>query len=401
MPLTDAQLRNLTEPGKHADGFGLYLELTKAGGRYWRMKYRYGGKEKRLAFGVYPGVSLKDARDLAAKARQVLKDGSDPGELRRADKAKTAFETVNTLEAVARDWMKHQAARWDTETAGRICATLENDIFKTLGSRPLAAIKPGEIMEAVKKIEARGAADQAGRVLQRVKAVYRWAVIHERIDANPMLDLVPSEVLKPRTVQHRAAMTDKELPEFLPKLSAYEGDPTTVHGLRFMILTATRPGETRGALWAEFDLDAALWVIPAERMKMRTEHRVPLSAQAVEILRFMQTLSGDCALVFPSPVYRSKPLSENTFNSALARMGYKYTATAHGFRALFSTVANENNWNPDVIERQLAHKEANEIRAAYHRSTYLKDRERLMQWWADYLDGRKAGNVIQMPQRAA
>lgn len=401
MPLTDAQLRNLTEPGKHSDGFGLYLELTKAGGRYWRMKYRYGGKEKRLAFGVYPGVGLKDARELAAKARQSLKDGIDPGELRRADKAKTAFETVNTLEAVARDWMKHQAARWDTETAGRIRATLENDIFKTLGSRPLAAIKPGEIMAAVKKIEARGAADQAGRVLQRVKAVYRWAVIHERIEANPMLDLVPSEVLKPRTVQHRAAMTDKELPEFLPKLAAYEGDPTTINGLRFMILTATRPGETRGALWAEFDLDAALWVIPAERMKMRTEHRVPLSTQAVEILQFMKTLSGDCALVFPSPVYRSKPLSENTFNSALARMGYKYTATAHGFRALFSTVANECGWNPDVIERQLAHKEANEIRAAYHRSTYLKDRERLMQWWADYLDGRKSGNVIQMPQRAA
>ncbi len=401
MPLTDAQLRNLTEPGKHSDGFGLYLELTKAGGRYWRMKYRYGGKEKRLAFGVYPGVGLKDARELATKARQSLQDGIDPGELRRADKAKTAFETVNTLEAVARDWMKHQAARWDTETAGRIRATLENDIFKTLGSRPLAAIKPGEIMAAVKKIEARGAADQAGRVLQRVKAVYRWAVIHERIEANPMLDLVPSEVLKPRTVQHRAAMTDKELPEFLPKLAAYEGDPTTINGLRFMILTATRPGETRGALWAEFDLDAALWVIPAERMKMRTEHRVPLSTQAVEILQFMKTLSGDCALVFPSPVYRSKPLSENTFNSALARMGYKYTATAHGFRALFSTVANECGWNPDVIERQLAHKEANEIRAAYHRSTYLKDRERLMQWWADYLDGRKAGNVIQMPQRAA
>ena len=401
MPLTDAQLRNLTEPGKHSDGFGLYLELTKAGGRYWRMKYRYGGKEKRLAFGVYPGVGLKDARELATKARQSLQDGIDPGELRRADKAKTAFETVNTLEAVARDWMKHQAARWDTETAGRIRATLENDIFKTLGSRPLAAIKPGEIMAAVKKIEARGAADQAGRVLQRVKAVYRWAVIHERIEANPMLDLVPSEVLKPRTVQHRAAMTDKELPEFLPKLAAYEGDPTTINGLRFMILTATRPGETRGALWAEFDLDAALWVIPAERMKMRTEHRVPLSTQAVEILQFMKTLSGDCALVFPSPVYRSKPLSENTFNSALARMGYKYTATAHGFRALFSTVANECGWNPDVIERQLAHKEANEIRAAYHRSTYLKDRERLMQWWADYLDGRKSGNVIQMPQRAA
>jgi integrase len=401
MKLTDAQLRNLTEPGKHSDGFGLYLELTKAGGRYWRMKYRYGGKEKRLAFGVYPGVGLKDARELATKARQVLKDGGDPGEMRRADKAKTVHETANTLEAVSRDWMAHQASRWDTETAGRIRASLEADIFKPLGARPLASIKPGEVMAAVKKIEARGAADQAGRVLQRVKAVYRWAMIHERIETNPMLDLVPSEILKPREVQHRAAMEDKELPVFLAKLAAYDGDPHTRHALNLLILTATRPGETRGALWAEFDLDAALWIIPAERMKMRTEHRVPLSTQAVEVLRTMQAFSGGRALVFPSPYYPSKPLSENTFNSALARMGYKNTATAHGFRALFSTVANECGWNPDVIERQLAHKEANEIRAAYHRSTYLADRQRLMQWWADYLDGRKAGNVVKMPQRAA
>jgi len=256
-------------------------------------------------------------------------------------------------------------------------------------------------MAAVKKIEARGASDQAGRVLQRVKAVYRWAMIHERIDSNPMLDLMRAEILKPHTVQHRAAMADKELPVFLAKLAAYDGDPHTKLALRLLILTATRPGETRGAMWAEFDLDAALWIIPAERMKMKIEHRVPLSTQAVDVLRQMHTLSGGGALVFPSPVYRSKCLSENTFNSALARMGYKYTATAHGFRSLFSTVANECGWNPDVIERQLAHKEANEVRAAYHRSTYLADRERLMQWWADYLDGRKAGNVVKMPQRAA
>lgn len=401
MALTDAQLRNLTEPGRHFDGGGLYLELTKAGGKYWRLKYRYGGKEKLLAFGVYPAVSLKAARDQASEARKVLSDGGDPGELRKAEKAKAVHESINTLEAVSRDWMKHQAARWDVETAGRIRASLEADIFKPLGARPLASIKPGEIMEAVKKIETRGASDQAGRVLQRVKAVYRWAVIHERIQTNPMLDLVPSEILQPRQVQHRAAMTDKELPEFLAKLAAYDGDPNTVHALRLLILTATRPGETRGARWAEFDLDAAMWIIPAERMKMRTEHRVPLSTQALDVLRTMQTLSGGRELVFPSPYYPSKPLSENTFNSALARMGYKNTATAHGFRAMFSTIANECGWNPDVIERQLAHKEANEIRAAYHRSTYLQDREKLMQWWGDYLDGRKAGNVVKMPQRAA
>lgn len=256
-------------------------------------------------------------------------------------------------------------------------------------------------MAVVKKIEARGAGDQAGRVLQRIKAVYRWAVTHERIESNPMLDLVPSEILKPRQVNHRAALSDRDLPEFLSKLDAYEGDPHTVNALRLLMLTASRPGEVRGARWAEFDQDAALWIIPAERMKMRTEHRVPLSRQALDVLRTMQGLSGGRDLVFPSPFYPSKPLSENTFNSALARMGFKNVATAHGFRALFSTVANESGWNPDVIERQLAHKERNEVRAAYHRSTYLQDRQRLMQWWADYLDGRKAGNVVHLPQRAA
>ena len=401
MKLTDAKLRNLTEPGKHFDGGGLYLELTPAGGRYWRLKYRHGGKEKRLAFGVYPAVSLKDARDRAADARKLMQGGDDPGALRKTDKAKAAHEASNTLEAAARDWLAHQSARWAPVTLARIVASLEADIFPELGARPMASVKPGEVMAAIKKIEARGAGDQAGRVLQRVKSVYRWAVTHERIESNPMLDLVLSEILKPREVNHRAAMPDRELPEFLRKLDAYEGDPHTVQGLRLLMLTATRPGEVRGARWAEFDLDAALWVIPPERMKMRHEHRVPLSLQAVDVLRTMQRLSGSGELVFPSPFYPSQPLSENTFNSALARMGYKNTATAHGFRALFSTVANEVGWNPDVIERQLAHKEQNSVRAAYHRSTYMAERIKLMQWWADYLGGRKAGNVVKLPQRAA
>lgn len=401
MTLTDAKLRTLTTPGKHFDGAGLYLELTPAGGRYWRLKYRHSGKEKRLAFGVYPAVSLKDARDLAVNARKVLQAGGDPGEQRKTDKAQAAHEAVNTLEAVARDWLAHQGSRWAPVTLGRISASLEADIFPTLGSRPLASIKPGEVMAAVKRVEARGAADVAGRVLQRVKAVYRWAVTHERIDTNPMLDLVPSEILKPRQVTHRAAMPDSDLPEFLPKLDAYVGDLQTQQALRFVMLTATRPGEVRGAVWAEFDLDAALWVIPAERMKMRQEHRVPLSTQAIAVLHTMQPLSGDGVLVFPSPSYRSKPLSENTLNSALTRMGYKGSATAHGFRALFSTVANECGWKPDVIERQLAHVERNKVRAAYHRSTYMEDRAKLMQWWADYLDGRKGGNIIHLHRRAA
>lgn len=405
MKLTDAKLRNLAEPGKHFDGAGLYLDLTKAGGRYWRLKYRFEGKEKLLALGVYPAVSLREAREQAAAARMALQAGDDPGALRKADKAKTAHEIANTLGAVAQDWMAHQSSRWGEETRERIRASLVADIFPTLGARPLAAVQPGEVMAAIKRIEARGAGDMAGRVLQRVKSIYRWAVVHGRLESNPMLDLMPAEILKPRAVQHRAALPVQEVPRFLELLDAYESGSYTAQALRLLMLTATRPGEVRGAVWSEFDLEAALWVIPAERMKMREEHRVPLSRQALALLRTLEPLRIDSAsapgLVFPSPSYRSKPLSENTLNSAMARMGYKGSATAHGFRALFSTVANEAGWDADVIERQLAHKERNKIRAAYHRSSYMKDRTKLMQWWADYLDGRRAGNVVPFPQRTA
>jgi integrase len=258
-------------------------------------------------------------------------------------------------------------------------------------------------MKAVQKIEARGAGDQAARVLQRIKQVYRWAVTHERIESNPMLDLVPGEILKPREVTHRAALSDRDLSGFLVKLDAYHGDPTTVQALRLLLLTTTRPGEVRGARWSEFHPAEALWIIPADRMKMREEHRVPLSRQALQVLEAMRPISGERELVFPSPFYPSKPLSENTFNSALARMGYKNTATAHGFRALFSTVMNEHDRSlRDVIERQLAHKERDQVRAAYHRSTYLKDRADLLQWWADYLDAKaKGAEVIQLDEHRA
>lgn len=403
MKLTDAKLRTLTKPGKHSDGEGLYLELTPAGGRYWRMKYRHGGKEKRLSFGVYPGVSLKDARDKAQAARKLLQAGEDPGEAKKAAKAQTVFEAANTLQAVAAEWLAHQSDRWEPATKARVSASLEADIFPVLGARPLASIRPSEIMKAVQKIEARGAGDQAARVLQRIKQVYRWAVTHERIEANQMLDLVPAEILKPREVKHRAAMSDRELPQFLAKLNAYDGDPNTVQALRLLLLTTTRPGEVRGARWAEFDTENAVWIIPADRMKMRQEHRVPLSRQALQVLANMRPISGGRELVFPSPYYPSKPLSENTFNSALARMGYKNTATAHGFRALFSTVTNEHDRTMrDVIERQLAHKERDQVRAAYHRSTYLKDRADLLQWWADYLDAKaKGAEVIDLATHRA
>lgn len=395
MKLTDAKLRALNQAGKHFDGGGLYLEFTAAGGRYWRLKYRYAGKEKRLALGVYPAVTLRDARAGATAARQQLAAGLDPGAERKTAKARATHEAVNTLDAVTRDWLTHQAGRWSKGTADAIRQSLESNVLPRLGHRPMASIRPREVKQVVKAIEARGSADMAGRVLQRLKAIFRWAVTHERIESNPMLDLVPSEILRPREVQHRAALAERDLAEFLPKLDAYAGDPTTAAALRFLILTATRPGEARGAKWAEIDLEQARWVIPGDRMKMGAEHVVPLSRQALALLRSIQPLTGHRELIFPSPTYPSKPLSENTFNSVLTRLGYKGVATAHGFRALFSTVANECGWDGDVIERQLAHIERNKVRAAYHRSTYTAERARLMQWWADYLDGKRAGaNVV-------
>ena len=401
MKLTDAKLRNLKEAGKHFDGGGLYLEVSATGGRYWRLKYRHGGKENRLSFGVYPEVSLKAARERQVEARAILALGDDPAAAKRDAAAQAQREAAVTFDAVAREWLGHQSGRWTADTLDAIRKSLEAAVLPKIGARPMAHIRPREVMDIVKGIDARGAGETAGRVLQRVKAVFRYAVVHERIDSNPMLDLKPSELLKPRQVRHRAALEDKDLPAFLATLDAYQGDPTTKAALRLLMLTAVRPGELRGARWAEIDTDAAEWRIPAERMKMKAPHVVPLSPAALAVLAGMKPISGAGELVFPSPFYPGKILSENTLNSALARMGYKGEHTAHGFRALFSTVANECGHDGDVIERQLAHVERNDVRAAYHRATYLQDRARLMTWWADYLEGRKGGRVVPIGRKAA
>jgi integrase len=392
--LSDAKLRTLATPGRHFDGGGLYLEVTPAGGRYWRMKYRYGGKEKRLAFGVYPEVSLKEARERRDAARRALDRGDDPGELKKAAKAQAVHDAATNFEAVAREWIGHQSGAWTAGHAERIRLTFEADVFPKLGARPLAKIRPRDVAGLVRSIEARGAPEVADRVLQRIKAVYRYALTRELIEANPMLDLKPGELLKPRTVAHRLALSAKDLPDFLERLAKYEGEPTTLHALRLLMLTALRPGELRALRWEWVDERAAEVRIPAEAMKMRTPHVVPLSVQALAVLKAQRQISGTRELVFPSPYYPRAMLSENTLNSALARMGFKGYATAHGFRALFSTTANECGHDADVIERQLAHRERNKVRAAYHRAEYLADRRRLMQWWADFLDGARGGNVV-------
>ncbi|WP_295529182.1 tyrosine-type recombinase/integrase [uncultured Pseudacidovorax sp.] len=385
MPLTDLACRNAKpsdKPRKMADGSGMYLLVNKSG-KYWRWDYRFAGKRFTMAFGVYPEVSLVQARERLQRERKTLSSGVNPMVQKKLSKQAADSDAVNTFEALTKEWLAHQAGRWEAVTLQRTRASLEADVYPVIGALPATSVTPRVVMDLVKGIEKRGASEVAMRVLQRIKSVYRYGVTHMRVDSNPMVDLVPSDILRPRRVQHRPALSKPELPNFVRQLNDYSGDPHTVNGLRLLLLTATRPGEVRGARWSEFDLESRQWRIPAERMKMRSEHVVPLSTQAVEVIEAMRPLSGTRELVFPSPFYPSKPLSENTFNSALARMGYKNCATAHGFRALFSTMANEQGWPPDVIERQLAHVERNQARAAYNRSTYLKQRSEMMQWWAN------------------
>lgn len=373
-----------------SDGDGLYLLLFVKGGAHgWRLDYTMAGKRKTLSLGTFPDVGLAAARRKADEARALVADGIDPSDVRKEAKRieRTPPVEANTFKAVAMAWLDHQAARWEPDTRKNILASLENDVFGALGAKPIATLKARDVLDVILKIEKRGAGDMAGRVLQRVKSVFRFAIVTGLIDTNPTLDLKPMELLKPRRVQHRAALPEAELPEFLASLSAYDGNSTTAMAIRFMMLTAARPGEVRGAEWAE--ITGNLWRIPAERMKMSTEHVIPLSVQALAVLEEMKPHSSMDTLVFPSPYYPGKSLSENTMNSALARMGYKGIATAHGFRALFSTVANEAGWDGDVIERQLAHVQQNQTRAAYHRSTYMAERAKLVQWWADFIDSKR------------
>jgi len=400
MPLTDSKLRTLDKPGKHFDGGGLYLEVTNAGGRYWRLKYRFGGKEKRLAFGVYPEVSLKDARTRRDEARRILDNGADPGAVKREQKERTKADAVNTFKAIALEWIPYAASHararaWTEDHRARTLANLEADVFPYIGERPIASITDDDVKAVIAKLNKRGVAELASRTYQRIGAIFKFAISEKKcITVNPMLNLERGKVVITHEVTPRAALPEKELPAFLGKLAAFEGDPSTKHGLRLLMLTAVRPGGLRGARWDEFDEAAALWRIPAGRMKMRREHVVPLSRQALDALALLKPIARADGLVLPSPYYPNKSISENTFNSALARMGYKGMATAHGFRALFSTIANEAHWNPDAIERQLAHMEGNKIRAAYHRATYTDERKSLMQWWADYLDAQASGAKI-------
>ena len=405
MSLTDVACKNAKCPAdkpraRFADSGGLYLEVTPAGAKHWRWKYRFDGKEKRLAIGSYPSVPLGEARAAREKAKLVLKAGTDPVGAKREAKAAAKVRRDNTFKAVALDWFAH----WkDTKTerhAENVRRRLESDVYKELGALPVADITASKLLAMAKKIEARGALDVAKRMLQTCGQILRYAVANDLIERNPAADVKPADALKPRKKRNFARLDAKEMPELLRKIQVYDGSPYTRMAMQLMSLTFVRTGELIGARWDEIDLDAAEWRIPKERMKMDTPHIVPLSTQAVEVLKCLHEIRGLAGLVFPGERDHDKPMSNNTILGALYRMGYKGRMTGHGFRGVASTILHEQGYRHDVIELQLAHQERDEVSASYNWATYLKERRELMQAWADHLDHLRQGAKI-IPLRAA
>jgi integrase len=403
MPLTDRAIRNAKpgdKPIRLFDGGGMYLEIAPSGGKWWRFKYRFDGKEKRLSLGVFPDVALAAARKRRDEARELIADGKDPGAQRKAAKREAEGRAANSFEAVAREWYAKQSHTWVTTHANDVLRRLEGNLFPEIGDKPIAELEAPDLLAAVQRIEERGARDLAHRVLQVAGQVLRYGIATGRCKRDLSADL--KGALAPHKSKHQAAVTAEELPELLRAIDGYGelGDKLTGYALRLLALTFVRTGELIGAQWQEFDLDAAVWIIPAERMKMKTEHVVPLSRQAVEILRELQAIGGGSRYVFPGR-NPDKPISNNTMLFALYRLGYKGKMTGHGFRAVASTILNEAGFRPDVIERQLAHCERNDIRGAYNRAEYLPERRKMMQQWADMLAAlAKGARVIPLQRRA-
>ena len=401
--ITDVALRKAKpqdKPYKIAAGNGLYLLVKPIGSKLWRWKYRIAGKEKLLALGAYPVVSLQDARQRHGEARQLLAQGQDPSELRKAQKtARVQAEAIasDTFERVARDWMAYREAKGDTAetTASKDRWRLETYLFPHIGQRPITEITAIELRDVLKKVEDAGKHETASRSKITAGQVFRWAVLEGR--ANNDITASLRRLFATPKPTHRATITDpKQIGELLRAIEGFSGQPVTLAALKLAPLVFVRPGELRQAEWSEFDLDEAMWRIPGERMKMKAAHLVPLSKEAVAILRELHGLTGHGHYVFPGVRTASRPMSENTVNAALRRLGYANDEmTGHGFRSMAATRLNEMGWNADAIERQLAHAESNKVRGAYtHAAQYLDERKRMMQAWADYLHELRAGGKV-------
>ena len=393
MPLTNLKVQKAKPQAKQyklADERGMYLLIHPKGGKYWRLDYRFEGRRKTLAIGTHPETSLKEARKKRDRARSDIEGGIDPSGHQNGNPAlgDDSFETV------AREWHEKYRSQWTEGHASTTLRRLEANLLPWLGKRPLGAIEPPELLRSLRRVENRGAVETAHRIQQIASRIFRYGVATGRCSRDPTLDL--KGALPPKRSEHFPTITDpKKIGALLRAVDDYQGFFITRIALQIAPLVFVRPGELRHAEWAEIQLDSAEWRIPAAKMKMKRDHIVPLSTQAVAIFEEIQPLTGDGRYVFPSSLPTGRPMSENTVNASLRRLGYtKEEMTGHGFRSMASTLLNENGWNRDAIERQLAHVEGNSVRAAYNYAEHLEERRRMMQWWADYLDELKGHSSV-------
>lgn len=404
MALTDIAIRNAkprAKPYKLGDALGLFLLVQPTGGKLWRLKYRIDGREKKLGIGTYPEISLADARKRRDDARELLAAGKDPSREKQRGKTRARLEAENTFSAIAAEYCKKRrrdgAKAWAPATAVR-SEYLLSLLNPALGAIPIAEIEPADVLGAIRKIEGKGNLESARRTLQLASAVFRYAVATARLGSDPTRDLRGALVAP--TVTHYGAITDaKRAGELLRAIDGYEGQGLTRQAMQLAAHVFVRPGELRHAEWGEIDLDASLWIIPAGKMKMRKPHHVPLSRQSLALLKELEAITGPSGYVFPSVRTRTRPMSENTINAGLRRLGYASDEmTAHGFRAMASTLLNESGqWHPDAIERALAHGDDDKVRAAYHRGAHWNERVEMAQWWSDHLDQlRKGAEVVQL-----
>ena len=417
MPLTDAAIRKAQpaeKPQRLFDGGGLYLEIAPSGGKWWRLKYRHSGKEKRLSLGTYPDTGLADARGKRDDARKLIAAGIDPSQKRKADKAAGAISSANSFEVVARSWLETQRRVLEPITLTKADRMLTMWAFPWLGKLPVAEIKPLQVLAVLRRVEARGAHETAHRLKQRIAQIYRYAIVNGIAETNPASEM--RGALQPIIPIPRAAITDaRQVGELLRAIDGFSGTFPVACALKLAPMWFVRPGELQAAEWAEFDLDGEepTWTIPAARRKLKRAqkenpqtpaHIVPLAPQAVAILHELHDLTGHGRYLFPGVRSPRKPMSNVTINAALRRLGFdKHTMTGHGFRALASTLLNERGWNPDAIERQLSHVEKDKVRGAYNRGQYMEERRKMMLAWADSLDALRnsSSKVVALRSRTA
>ncbi|MCU1801385.1 tyrosine-type recombinase/integrase [Pectobacterium parvum] len=403
MPLNARQIETAKPQDKEyklTDGAGLYLLIKPNGAKYWRLKYRVAGKEKKLSIGVYPDISLAEARLKREEARKIVASGGDPSEQKQVERQAKKTNIDNTFKAIALEWHEYKRPNWSKGYAEDLMEAFENDIFPDIGKRPVAEVKPLEMLTTLRKLEKRGVLDKLRKIRQACNQVFRYAIVTGRAENNPASEL--ASALPPPKATHYPHLLPDELPDFLRALSTYSGSRVTQLATRILMLTGVRTIELRQAEWKEFDFEKQLWEVPKERMKMRRPHLVPLSDQVIDALQQLYAVTGRYNLVFPGRNDITKPMSEASINQVLKRIGYHGKATGHGFRHTMSTILHEQGYNTAWIELQLAHVDKNTIRGTYNHAQYLEQRRGMLQWYGDFVDGLEHGDerkVVVMGKR--